>query len=286
MARNILKAGHTLVVCDINTTATSDLYYASQDAVKIVSTPKEVAGIASTVFTSLNSNDSVRKVYLDPIQGLVTSSGPSHLLIDASTISPSLVREITQACHQRQTTFMDAPVSGGVTAAQGGTLSFMVGAEPAALERVRPLLLTMGTNIIPCGEPGQGQVAKICNNLLLAIQMLGLCEALTLGQKLGMDPTLLTEIINVSSGYCWSSQRYNPAPGVHSAVPASKEYRGGFNVKLMKKDLGLAMEMAHQANTVIPMGSLANQLYLWMSQHPDFKDLDFSSYFKYLGRGG
>src|SRR5690606_10166731 len=150
--------------------------------------------------------------------------------------------------------------SGGTGGAQAGTLTFMVGAEDALFETLRPILQYMGKNIAHCGGPGTGQIAKMCNNMLLAIQMTGVSEAMALGVKLGMDPKVLAGIFNTSTGRCWSSDTYNPWPGVMENVPAARGYTGGFGTALMLKDLGLATEAAKQSGQPVMMGAAAHQL--------------------------
>ena len=159
----------------------------------------------------------------------------------------------------------DAPVSGGTGGAQAGTLTFMVGASPALFDTLHPVLAQMGRNIVHCGDVGTGQVAKICNNLLLGISMVGVSEAMALGAALGIDSEVLAGVINSSTGRCWSSEVYNPWPGIVEAAPASRGYTGGFGAELMLKDLGLATEAARQAHQPVVMGAVAQQLYQAMS---------------------
>ncbi|EGD00524.1 3-hydroxyisobutyrate dehydrogenase, partial [Burkholderia sp. TJI49] len=177
---------------------------------------------------------------------------------------------------QRGLPLADAPVSGGTGGAQAGTLTFMVGAEPALFERIRPVLLDMGRNVVHCGGTGTGQIAKICNNLLLGISMMGVSEAMALGAALGIEPGVLAGIINTSTGRCWSSDTYNPYPGVSDTAPAARNYAGGFAANLMLKDLGLATEAARHARQPVWMGALAQQLYQSMSQQ-GLGALDFSA---------
>lgn len=169
--------------------------------------------------------------------------------------------------------------------AENATLAFMVGGPTQSFERAKPLLSLMGKNLVHCGDSGHGGIAKLCNNMLLAISMVGTCEVLYLGQKLGMDPALLTRVINSSSGRCWSSEIYNPVPGIVPNVPASSDYAGGFPSKLMAKDLRLALESASQAHANLFLGSLAHQLYTWLGAHPDFSQRDFSSLYSFLNQG-
>jgi 3-hydroxyisobutyrate dehydrogenase len=185
---------------------------------------------------------------------------------------------VAQEAQKEGFEMMDAPVSGGVAGAMAGTLTFMVGAEDSVLEKARPILSKMGTNIFHAGGPGAGQVAKICNNMLLAIHMIGTAEALSLGEANGMDPKVLAEIMKKSSGANWSLEKYNPFPGIMENVPASKNYEGGFGTFLMNKDLTLALDAAVNSKSAIPLGSLAQSLYAIHSKKHG--QLDFSSIIK------
>ncbi|KAJ3033462.1 hypothetical protein HK097_004835, partial [Rhizophlyctis rosea] len=186
----------------------------------------------------------VREVYLGE-NGLIANAREGTVLIDSSTIDPGTAREVAKMGREKGVVVVDAPVSGGTGGAQAGTLTFMVGASTQSdFDRTKPYLTHMGKSITYCGGPGNGQVAKICNNMLLGISMIAASETLNLGINLGMDPHLLTQILNTSSGRCWSTDTYNPVPGVMPNVPASRDYEGGFGNSLMAKDLGLAVEAA------------------------------------------
>jgi 3-hydroxyisobutyrate dehydrogenase len=165
---------------------------------------------------------------------------------------------------------LDAPVSGGVNGAQAGTLTFMVGGDGKDVERARPILSMMGKNIVHCGPSGNGQVAKICNNLVLGVSMIGVAEAMNLGIRLGMDPKKLSDVINSSSGRCWSSDSYNPTPGVLENSPASRDYEGGFASALMAKDLGLARTAARSVKAFLPMANAAEEIYSAQEKNKDF----------------
>jgi 3-hydroxyisobutyrate dehydrogenase len=272
MARNLLKAGHSLIVFDVvrdNIDALSAVGAASAASAKLA------AAQAELVITMLPSSPHVKSVYLgeDGVLAGVSSGIP---LIDSSTIDPHTAREVAAAAAKCGNPMADAPVSGGTGGAESGSLTFMVGAGQALFERVRPILANMGKNIVHCGDSGTGQVAKICNNLLLGISMIGTAEAMCLGASLGIDPKVLAGIINTSSGRCWSSDTYNPYPGVMDNVPAARGYTGGFGTDLMLKDLGLAADAARQAKQPVPMGAMAQQLYqLWSSRGAGGQD--FSS---------
>jgi 3-hydroxyisobutyrate dehydrogenase len=194
-------------------------------------------------------------------------------LVDSSTIDPHAAREVAALAAKQGNPAADAPVSGGTGGAVAGTLTFMVGASPELFDRVKPVLAAMGTNIVHCGDSGTGQVAKICNNLLLAISMIGVAEVMNLGASLGIDPKVLAGIINTSSGRCWSSDTYNPYPGVMDNVPAARNYTGGFGVDLMLKDLGLAGDAAKLAKQPIALGGAARELYqIFSAQGAGSKD--------------
>jgi 3-hydroxyisobutyrate dehydrogenase len=214
-------------------------------------------------------------VYLGE-DGVLAGAAHGIPLIDSSTIDPHTAREVAAAAGARGNPMADAPVSGGTGGAEAGTLTFMVGAPAALFDVVKPVLAHMGKNIVHCGDAGTGQVAKICNNMLLGISMIGVAEAMNLGAALGIDPKVLAGIINTSSGRCWSSDTYNPYPGVLDNAPAARGYTGGFGTDLMLKDLGLATDAAKQAKRSVAMGAMAQQLYqLWSSQGAG--GLDFSS---------
>jgi 3-hydroxyisobutyrate dehydrogenase len=281
MARNLVKAGHALTVFDVvqrNVEALTAL-----GAVPAVSA-KHAATEAELVVTMLPSSPHVKSVYLGE-EGVLKGVGGGVPLIDSSTIDPHSSREVAAAAHKSGNPMADAPVSGGTGGAEAGTLTFMVGADPALYARIKPVLAQMGKNIVHCGGPGTGQVAKICNNMLLGISMIGVAEAMNLGAALGIDTKVLAGIINTSSGRCWSSDTYNPYPGVMDNVPAARGYTGGFGTDLMLKDLGLATDAAKQAKQPVTMGSLAQQLYqLWSAQGAGGQD--FSSIINLLKKSG
>jgi 3-hydroxyisobutyrate dehydrogenase len=263
MAHNLLKGGHELSVFDVVQKNVDAVTAAGATAGP---SAKAAAAHAELVLTMLPSSPHVRSVYLGP-DGVLAGVAAGVPLIDSSTIDPSTAREVAGAAVKHGNPMADAPVSGGTGGAAAGTLTFMVGAEPALFETIRPILALMGKNIVHCGASGTGQVAKICNNMLLGISMIGVAEAMNLGAALGIDPKVLAGIINTSSGRCWSSDTYNPYPGVLENVPAARGYSGGFGSDLMLKDLGLATDAAKQAKQSVAMGALAQQLYqLWSAQ--------------------
>ncbi|HEV7358473.1 MAG TPA: 3-hydroxyisobutyrate dehydrogenase [Steroidobacteraceae bacterium] len=269
MAQNLLQAGHSLTVFDLSKR--------SMDALKAAGavpapSAKHAAAQADVVLTMLPSSPHVKAVYLgaDGVLAGVRSDVP---LIDSSTIDPHAAREVAAIAAQQGNPMADAPVSGGTAGAGAGTLTFMVGATVTLFERIKPILKPMAANIVHCGESGNGQVAKICNNMLLGISMIGVAETMSLGAALGIDPKVLAGIINTSSGRCWSSDTYNPYPGVMDNVPAARGYTGGFASDLMLKDLGLATDAAKQAKQTVVMGAMAQQLYqLWSARGSGSQD--------------
>lgn len=278
MARNLMKAGNDLVVFDVNEAVVSNFRSAGAKAGK---TPKEVASQADVLITMLPSSPHVKSVY-SGADGVVKAAKPGTLFLDCSTIDPTTAREMAKLAEENNITALDAPVSGGVGGAEAGTLTFMVGGSKEGFEKAQAILKVMGKNIVHCGPNGTGQVAKICNNMLLAIGMIGTAETMNLGVRLGMDPKVLAGIINTSSGRSWSSDTYNPCPGVMENVPASRGYSGGFGTPLMSKDLGLAMTAAKDSGSAVHLGALADKIYNDMKNDDNFKGLDFSSVYKWL----
>jgi 3-hydroxyisobutyrate dehydrogenase len=232
------------------------------------------------VITMLPSSPHVRSVYLGE-EGVLAGVARGVPLIDSSTIDPHTARDVAALAMKQGNPMADAPVSGGTGGAEAATLTFMVGATPELFGVVQPVLAKMGKNIIHCGASGNGQVAKICNNMLLAISMIGVAESMSLGVSLGIDPKVLAGIINTSSGRCWSSDTYNPYPGVMEGVPASRGYTGGFAADLMLKDLGLATDAAKQARQTVALGAMAQQLYQLFSARGSGAQ-DFSAIIKLI----
>ncbi|UCO96065.1 3-hydroxyisobutyrate dehydrogenase [Metapseudomonas lalkuanensis] len=273
MARNLLKAGHTLTVFDPSPLATAALV---ELGARTANGPAELARDGVTaIITMLPTAAHVKDVYLGA-EGLLANVNRGVLLIDSSTIDPLSAREVAKAAAAQGNPMLDAPVSGGTGGAAAGTLTFMVGGTDSAFDHAQPLLAAMGKNIVHCGASGNGQVAKIANNMLLGISMVGVAEAMALGVSLGMDAKVLAGIINTSSGRCWSSEINNPFPGVLENAPASRGYSGGFGTDLMLKDLGLATEAARHAKQPVVLGAAAQQLYQTFSLQ-GYGGLDFSA---------
>ncbi len=273
MAHNLLKAGHQLSVFDLNAAAVDNLVGAG--ALPVDSPTAIAQGNAELIITMLPAAPHVKSVYLGE-NGLIASSRAGVMLVDCSTIDPHSAREVAKAAAEHGNPMLDAPVSGGTGGAAAGTLTFMVGGSDADFDRAQPILAAMGKNIVHCGAAGNGQVAKVANNMLLGISMIGVAEAMALGVALGMDAKTLAGVINTSSGRCWSSDTYNPFPGVLDNVPASRGYSGGFGSDLMLKDLGLATEAAKQVRQPVILGALAQQLYQSFSAQ-GHGGLDFSA---------
>lgn len=272
MASNLVKAGHEVTVFDLSKDAVDALV---SEGAKTADTAHAAANGAECVITMLPAGQHVEAVYLGD-DGLLAQLPAGTLVIDSSTIAPETARGVAEVARAKDIPFLDAPVSGGVGGAKAGTLTFICGGSEEAFNQAKPILDAMGKNIFHAGDHGSGQVAKICNNMLLAILMSGTSEALALGVKNGLDPAVLSEIMKQSSGGNWALNVYNPWPGVMEGVPASRNYEGGFLVNLMTKDLGLAFDNAVKNQASIPMGSLARNLFQLHAGQGN-GSLDFSS---------
>uniref|UniRef100_A0A6M2CHS0 3-hydroxyisobutyrate dehydrogenase n=1 Tax=Rhipicephalus microplus TaxID=6941 RepID=A0A6M2CHS0_RHIMP len=277
MARNLLAKGHRLVVYDLYPEAMEAM--ASQGAITAQS-PAELGEQCDRIITMLPSSPHVREVYSGK-KGILSTVKTGSLLIDSSTIDPSVSQEMAKLAEAKGASFIDAPVSGGVPAAEAGTLTFMVGGNESEVSAAQEILLCMGKNVIYCGGIGCGEAAKICNNMMLAISMIGTSETMILGQKLGLDPKVLNQILNVSSGKTWPSEVYSPVPGLMPNAPSSHNYEGGFGSALMTKDLGLAQNAATQTGSPTPLGSLAHQIYRLVLNH-NLGKKDFSVIYQLL----
>jgi len=279
MAANLVKAGYAVTAFDLSPAAREQ---AKAGGCAIAAEPHDAVADADYVITMLPSGPIVEALMIDD-KKLLDKIKRGALVIDCSTVGPQNSKRVAQAANERGVRFIDAPVSGGTAAATAGTLAFMCGGEAADVEAGKAVLSKMGANIFHAGGYGAGSVAKICNNMLLAVHMIGTAEALQLGVNNGLDPKTLSEIMLKSSGANWSLEKYNPYPGVNPNVPSSKDYQGGFMVNLMLKDLGLALESARNSSSAVPMGSLANSLYTVHKQHGANEGLlDFSSILKLL----
>ena len=275
MALNLAKAGHRLRAYDLSRSACDPVAAAG---IAIASSAADAVADADVVISMLPASRHVEGLYLGSggAPGLLRAIRQGSLIIDCSTIAPDSSRKVAQAAAAAGFAMLDAPVSGGTAGAAAATLTFMIGGEADAVERARPLLEAMGKNLFHAGAAGAGQVAKVCNNMLLGILMVGTSEAIALGLANGLDPKVLSEIMRRSSGGNWALEKYNPLPGVMENVPAARNYAGGFGTDLMLKDLGLAMESALATGTSTPLGSMARNLYALHSASGSGA-LDFSS---------
>lgn len=273
MAHNLAAAGHRVQAFDLSEQA---LAHAVEEGCLRVASAAEAVKDAEYVISMLPAGVHVEGLYVNGPEPLLDTVDPQALIIDCSTIEAEVAKRVAKIAADRGLDFIDAPVSGGVGGAQAGTLSFMVGASDAQFERARPVLEKMGKNIFHAGDHGAGQIAKACNNMMLAILMTGTCEALNMGVKNGLDPAVLSEIMKQSSGGNWALNVYNPWPGVMETAPASRDYEGGFQTNLMFKDLGLAMELSQHSASPVPMGSAARALFS-LHQAKGNGTLDFSS---------
>jgi len=279
MARNLLKAGHKVTVFDLSATVLEPVLKAGGEK---AASANDAAKNAEIVITMLPAGSHVRSVYLD--NGILSAAKNGALLIDCSTIDIDSARAVHAASEKAGFDFLDAPVSGGVGGAESGTLTFMCGGNDKAFERARQVLEKMGKKIVLAGGAGAGQAAKICNNMLLAISMIGTCEAFVLAEKLGLDPQKLFDIASTSSGQSWSLTTYCPVPGPVPTAPSNRDYTGGFATALMLKDLKLSQSAAQSAGANTPLGAEAAQLYsLFAAQ--GHANTDFSGIIRML-RGG
>lgn len=277
MAANLVTAGHQVTVFDLSETALAQAREAGCGTAEHL---VDVADGADFVISMLPADHHVEGVYLGD-KGLQSQLSSATLVIDCSTISADTARKLGSTLAEHNIRFIDAPVSGGVGGAKAGTLTFICGGAADAVEQARDVLSAMGKNVFRAGDVGAGQVAKICNNMLLSVLMAGTSEALQLGIAHGLDPKVLSEIMLQSSGRNWTLEVYNPCPGVMENVPASNGYDGGFMVDLMAKDLGLAQQAALRSGASTPMGSLTLNLYRSWAQLGHGRE-DFSSIFKYV----
>ncbi|KAA5604147.1 3-hydroxyisobutyrate dehydrogenase [Roseospira marina] len=271
MLANLVKAGHTVRAFDLSDAALARAEAAG--ATRAGSVPDAVEG-AEVVLTMLPAGPHVRSVYLDE-GGILAAAAPSTLLIDCSTIDVDTARAVATAAEAAGLHMVDAPVSGGVGGAEAGTLTFMVGGPDAAVTAARPILEVMGKAVVHAGGPGTGQAAKVCNNMMLGIQMISVAEAFMLAKRLGLDAQKLFDVSSKASGQCWSLTTYCPVPGPVPTSPANRDYAPGFTAAMMLKDLKLAQEAAARSGAATPMGAAAESLYaLFCNQGHD--GLDFS----------
>jgi 3-hydroxyisobutyrate dehydrogenase len=280
MAQNLLKAGHAVQGFDMSQAQVLALTASGGQAAPSV---KAAASGVEIVITMLPAGQHVRDVYLGS-EGVLAAAGAGALLIDSSTIDVATARDMAAAADKRGLAMLDAPVSGGVGGAQAGTLTFMVGGGDEAFARAKPILETMGKTIVHAGGAGNGQAAKICNNMILGVSMIAVSEAFVLAEKLGLDAQKLYDISSKSSGQCWSMTTYCPVPGPVPTSPANRDYKAGFTAAMMLKDLKLAQDAARAAGADTPLGADAAKIYA------DFVETgegprDFSGVIRFI-RGG
>lgn len=257
MACNLIKAGFRVQGFDLASAALDAFHTAGGTP---CSSAADTLQGADVVVTMLPASQQVKTLWLGE-SGLLPHLQPGTLLIDSSTIAATTAREVAGIAATQGIAMIDAPVSGGTAAAIAGTLTFMVGGSAEHLERARPVLEKMGKQVLHAGAAGAGQIAKACNNMLLGVILAGSCEALQLGIAHGLDPKILSNIMNVSTGSNWVLSNYNPCPGVLDTAPAARGYTGGFATDLMLKDLGLAIQAATEVAAIIPLGSAARNLF-------------------------
>jgi 3-hydroxyisobutyrate dehydrogenase len=257
MATNLVKAGHAVAGFDVIESRAGKLAAVGGTAAETIAA---TCRGADAIITMLPAGEHVRDVYCAP-GGVIEAAGAGALLIDSSTIDVATAREMAARAAEKRLAMVDAPVSGGVAGAQAGTLTFMVGGADAAFDRARPILENMGKTIVHAGGPGNGQAAKICNNMILGVSMIVVSEAFLLAEKLGLDGQRLFDIASKSSGQCWSLTSYCPVPGPVPTSPANRGYQAGFSAAMMLKDLKLAEHAARSATTAAPLGAAAAELY-------------------------
>jgi 3-hydroxyisobutyrate dehydrogenase len=277
MAANLARGGFAVGAFDLSPDAVARAVEAGCECKQTVA---DAVKSADVVVSMLPAGKHVRAVYTG-VDGVIAHARPGALFIDSSTIDVQSARDVAAAAAARGFSMLDAPVSGGVGGATAGTLTFMVGGDAAAFERAKPVLQKMGKNIFHAGAPGNGQAAKIANNMLLGITMIATCEAFNLAEKLGLDAQTFFNIASTASGQSWSMTSYCPAPGPVPNAPSNREYRPGFAAAMMLKDMRLAQEAAHAAKAATPLGAQAEALYALM-EAAGKDDLDFSGVMKLI----
>jgi 3-hydroxyisobutyrate dehydrogenase len=277
MAANLVRAGHAVAGFDVVKPHIGKLSAIGGSAAETIAA---ACGGADAIITMLPASEHVRDVYCAP-EGAIGSADTGALLIDSSTIDVTTARDVASRAAEIGLAMVDAPVSGGVSGAQAGTLTFMVGGSDAAFARSRPILEAMGKTIVHAGGSGNGQAAKICNNMILGVSMIAVSEAFLLAEKLGLDAQRLFDISSKSSGQCWSMTSYCPVPGPVPTSPANRDYQAGFTAAMMLKDLKLAQDAARTAQTVTPLGASAAELYGLFAGHGHAGE-DFSAIIRFL----
>lgn len=265
MAANLAKAGHDVTGFDVAGTTAEGV--SAADSLEAAVVGKDV------VITMLPNGSILRQVAAQVIPQMTEGS----LFIDCSTVDVESAKNTTEVAESAGILSVDAPVSGGIGGAAGGTLTFMAGGSEAAFAKAEPLFDIMGQKAVHCGDAGSGQAAKICNNMIAGVTMIATCEAFVLADKLGLARQKMFDVVSTSSGYSWSMNAYCPAPGIGPQSPADNDYKPGFAAELMLKDLGLSQQAAEMANADTPMGALARTLYATFVEDEDGKGKDFSA---------
>ena len=279
MVANLVKAQHQVTGFDLVAKAAAEL---GEQGGHVAASAPEAAAAGEIVVTMLPAGPQVRQVYLGP-DGIIARAQKGALLIDCSTIDVETARAVAAAAAEAGLQMLDAPVSGGVIGAEAATLTFMVGGEAAAFARADPILKAMGRNIIHAGPSGAGQTAKICNNMMLAVSMIGVCEGFALAEKLGLSAQTLFDICSTSTSQCWAMTGYCPMPGPVPAAPSNRGYAAGFTAANMLKDLRLSQQAAGGTGAVTPLGSTATNIYqLFVDSGAG--GLDFSGIMDFLRR--
>ncbi len=276
MVRNLIKAGHSLKVYDLSEEAINFAVQAGAMATKSV---KEASSEVEFVVTMVPVGSNVKEIFLE--NGILTAASPGTVMIDSSTIDVQSAQTVHEAAKSAGFNMIDAPVSGGVIGADAGTLTFMCGGDKESFEKAKPILQGMGKNIVHCGSGGLGQATKICNNMLAGINALAAAEAMTMGERLGVSPEVLYEVIATSTGRSYIFETSNPMPNVCSTSPANNEFKPGFMAKLMLKDLRLSQAAAQDARTSTPLGAAATAAFQQLIDS-GFGDLDTSSIIKMI----
>ncbi|MGB7316404.1 MAG: 3-hydroxyisobutyrate dehydrogenase [Planktotalea sp.] len=265
MAANLVAAGHTVKGFDVAGTSTAGVSVAASAA-------EDATGV--DVLITMLPNGSILRSVADQV---IPAMSKGAVLLDCSTVDVESARAVADQCTAAGVLALDAPVSGGIGGASGGTLTFMVGGEEAGFNKALPLFEIMGQKAVHCGASGNGQAAKICNNMILGVTMIATCESFALADKLGLDRQKMFDVVSTSSGYSWSMNAYCPAPGVGPTSPADNDYKPGFAADLMLKDLRLAQQAASGADADTPMGALAQALYEQFVENEDGAGRDFSA---------
>ena len=277
MAANLLKAGHRVSAFDIVPAAVAAV---AQQGARAAASAAEAVAAGDIVITMLPAGPQVREVYLGN-GGVLGRAAKDALLIDCSTIDVETARAVAAAAGEAGFEMLDAPVSGGTAGAAGASLTFMVGGSAAAFARAQPILAAMGRTIVHTGPAGSGQAVKICNNMMLAVSMIGTCEALSLAQKLGIAPQMLFDVVSKSTGQSWALTGYCPAPGPVPSSPANRDYAPGFTAAMMLKDLRLAQQAAGASAAPTPLGAIAAALYQLLVDRGEGA-LDFSAIYRFI----